>query len=506
MHRFFGIALAVLGFASVAASGPQQASTGKRVSEHWDAAYLNGVRAGYITTTVHEVDRGGQKHYETSMVLDLTLRRFKDIARQRLETGTLETADGKVLSVWMSQGLAKDQKLVLSGQVDGNQLKVKVAGTMNLERTIPWDDSVVGLYREQQLFKQYQVRPGARFRYQHYEPLINSVVTIEVAVKDHEELEINGVKEKLLRAEAQPARIMGVQLPPTTFWLDQDLQAVRSQTEMPGFGQLVTVRTSREIALSPVAPAKITDIGLTQLIPLNRRIPQALETTTAVYRITLPDDENPPQAVVQDDRQQVKNAQGKSFDLHVRAIRQPQPASNPAAAVEEFRKSNFFISSDDARVQELARQAVGNEKDLWRMAQKIEKWVHDNMKIQNFTEAMATADQVARTLQGDCTEYAMLTAAMCRAAGVPSRTAVGVVYVDTPRGGAFGYHMWTEVHVQGQWVGLDATLGRGGVSAAHIKIADHSWSEVRSLVPLLPVMRFMVGKPAIEVIRANGGN
>jgi len=64
-----------------------------------------------------------------------------------------------------------------------------------------------------------------------------------------------------------------------------------------------------------------------------------------------------------------------------------------------------------------------------------------------------------------------------------------------------GFHMWTEVWIKGQWIGIDATLGRGSIGAAHIKISDHSWHEVQSLTPMLPVSR-VLGKLSIEVIRA----
>ena len=40
------------------------------------------------------------------------------------------------------------------------------------------------------------------------------------------------------------------------------------------------------------------------------------------------------------------------------------------------------------------------------------------MKATN-DEGLAPADQVARSLQGDCSEYAMLMTALCRAEGVP---------------------------------------------------------------------------------------
>jgi len=154
-------------------------------------------------------------------------------------------------------------------------------------------------------------------------------------------------------------------------------------------------------------------------------------------------------------------------------------------------------------VQKLARRAAGGETDPWKKARRIERWVHDNMRSLNFTEAMATADHVARTLEGDCTEYAMLAAAMCRAVHVPSRTALGLVYADLRQGPALAYHMWTEVWIDGQWIALDATLGRGSIGAAHIKITDHSWHDTQSMKPLLPVTRVIQGKPSIQVIRVD---
>jgi hypothetical protein len=509
MHRFIqGGCLAMLLIGAALASAQPNgtpASEGKLVKETFYAAYLDGNRAGYIHTSIRELERNGQKLYATRIYLELTLRRFQDVVRQQVESGTVETDKGKVTAVWMSQGLGKDQKLTLAGTVEGEQLVVKVSGPMNLERKIPWNDQVIGLYREQQIFKEKNVKPGEKFSYQHYEPMVNAVVTVQAVVKDFEAVEIAKAKRLLLRVETVPEKILTVQLPPTTFWLDKDLQVVRTQTDMPSLGKLSTLRTTKETALSPVTPAQITDIGISQLIPLNRRIARPHDASAIVYKVVLPNDEEPAKSIAADNRQKIDNIKGKSFELHVRAVRKPEAIKEPAKPGEEFLKSNYFINSDDAKVRELAKKAVGQETDPWRKAQRIEKWVHDNMKILNFTEAMATADHVAKTLEGDCTEHAMLTAAMCRAAGLPSRTAIGVVYVDMPKGPVFGYHMWTEVYVQGQWLGLDATLGRGSLGAGHIKITDHSWHETRSLAPLLPVMRVMLGKVAIEVVRVESG-
>ena len=122
---------------------------------------------------------------------------------------------------------------------------------------------------------------------------------------------------------------------------------------------------------------------------------------------------------------------------------------------------------------------------------------HDNKS------PFAPASQIATTMSGDCRQHALLTAALCRAAGVPSRTAVGLVYVDDrERGPVLGFHMWTEVWVQGQWVAIDGTLGRGSIGAAHVKIADHSWYDTHSVTPLLSVAR-VLDKLSIEVVSVN---
>ncbi len=506
MARFAGCLCGVL-LALVPCSAAEPAKTApveKVVLDTWDITYLDGQRAGYNHMIVRESEVDGKKVFKSTIEMHLTVRRFNDTAKLEMSSGTTELADGKVLGVSMTQSLGKTQTMELTGTVEDDQLHVKVSGGMKMDKKIKWNADVIGLYREIKIFEAKKVKPGDTVTYLHYEPTVNSVVNVQVAVKEMEEVEIDHVKQKLLRVEEQPDKIGGVQLPVTVFWLDENLAAIRFQTEMPGLGKLVGVRGTERAALSPVTPAQITDIGLTQLIPLNRKITNAHDTRSVVYKVNLPGDDEPATALATDARQEVKNAKGKSFELHIHALRSPKLVKEPAKVDEEFLKSNYFINSADEQVRKLAKGAVGAEKDAWKKALLIEGWVNKNMKSTNFSEGMATADHVARTLEGDCTEYAMLAAAMCRAVGIPSRTAMGLVYAEDVnrgkvRGPVLAYHMWTEVYVEGQWLAIDATLGKGGIGGGHVKITDHSWYEQRSLAPMLPVMRFMMGKPTMEV-------
>jgi hypothetical protein len=492
---------------------------GKLVEDIWDAAYLEGNKAGHVHTSTYELQRDGQKVLRTTTELDLKMLRFKDQIQLRMISGTEETATGKVVGVFMRQFLGKNQQLVINGKVEGRQLLYKVESGRNArEDRKPWDDQALGLYQQEHLFETRRVKPGDKLDYLSYEPTLNSVIKVRALVKDEEEVEVLNLKrvdtktgrvardkKRLLRIETTPDKFEAagttVQLPTMTLWLDRDMRQLRSQVEIQGLGKVVFLRASREIATSDDGKvATVADIGMNQLIRLNRRIPRAHDTKNVVYRITVKGDDDPGTAFARDDRQKIENVKGSSFDMRVRAIREPRSESASGQPRAEFLESNSFVNSDDARVRQHARAAVGTETDPWKKAARIERWVHNHIVNKNFTEALATADEVARTLEGDCTEHAVLTAAMCRAEGIPSRLAVGLVYVENRGVPSMGFHMWTEVWIKGQWLAIDSTLALGSIGAAHIKVFDHSWHDVSAVTTPLLAMTRVVGKVSIEVL------
>ena len=153
-----------------------------------------------------------------------------------------------------------------------------------------------------------------------------------------------------------------------------------------------------------------------------------------------------------------------------------------------------MIDSADAQVVALSRTAVGDAATPWEKVVRIEAWVARNLKDKNFKVAFAPASEVARNLAGDCTEHGVLTAAMCRAAGVPARIVVGLVYAKAL--GGFGFHLWNEVYINRRWVAIDATYDQTEVDAVHIKLDDSSLDGVAPFEAFLPVVR-VLGKMTI---------
>jgi transglutaminase-like putative cysteine protease len=496
----------VLAVSPVLADAPK----GRTVLDSWEAAYLTSGKAGYFRTNVVEIDRDGQKVLRSTFEMNLTLKRFRDTINLRAQVGSEETPDGKVTAVFMRHYLGKQQQLAIVGKVVGKRLHLTHVGRGPL-KSAPWDDRVISLYRQRLLFQERKVKPGDSFDFLSFEPTINLVVKNRVRVKDYEEVTVPGRgKQRLLKVEIKPDEIRidkpdgsvdRFQGPTLYAWLDKNRMPARTQTDMPGLGTITTYRSTGKQAKTAGNLATITDLGISQMVLLAQRIRRPLDAKVAVYRITLKGDKDAVSAFRRDARQTVLRSKGDTFDMRVTASRGPVRKKGEQAEEivgAEYLKSCYFINSEDREVRRLARQAVGREKDPWKKALRIERWVHGHMKV-TFDEEMATADHVARTLEGDCTEHAMLAAAMCRAEGVPSRTALGMIYADTGKGPAMVFHMWTEVWIEGQWVPIDATLGRGYVGADHLKVSDQSWHDTRTLTPLLPFLR-VVGKVAIEVV------
>jgi len=510
------------GLLNVPPPGPQPPAVAakdgtKPLFDYWFVVGIEGQRAGYVNWSAKEIENRDKQFFYGLRMLNLTISRFGQPSNQAGEESNVETPDGIILSTLMRQSLGRDQHLSLTGTVDIKEKKLKVkrdgAVTEKGEGEIPWPEGVVGLVREIRLFKELNLKIGESFDYPSYIPTVNWVVKTTLTFEDEDSKVLwpNTPARKLLRFTAKPAPIPTsngkVKLPASTTWVDAEtFEPLLQETDFPALGgRLTFLRTTKESAMAPIT--KPVEVFNTQSIPLNREIPGIHGKRSVVYKVSVPRDDEPETVFATDARQVISkvDAKTRTFELRASASHGPdKDAPAQPAPGKEFIESNFFLNWDNKDVKERVAQAMAGSPasaGAWEKAVAIERWVKLNMKAFEFDQAMATADNVARTLRGDCTEYAMLAAAMCRAVGVPSRTALGVVYAPTGGRTYMAFHMWFEVFAEGQWLPLDATLGYGGVGPGHIKITDNSWYQEKSFAPLLPVLRALCAKPSMEVLK-----
>jgi transglutaminase-like putative cysteine protease len=256
-------------------------------------------------------------------------------------------------------------------------------------------------------------------------------------------------------------------------------------------------------------PTKYLDIGEVQSIVLPKTVPGMHTADKATYDIHFEGDVNVEKALPSDERQKltVVDAKTRKVQLAVTALRKPEINKDvlQQQPTKEYLSDSYFIDWNNDLVKKHAAEAVRGlpaRATTWDKARAVESWVHKNIKQVEFSQAMASCGTVAKELSGDCTEHAMLATGMCRALGIPSRTALGLVYFEKNANTAMlAYHMWFEVWTGDGWMALDAIQGAGSVGPGHIKITDSHWDGEKGFTPLLPVLSILAAQPKVSVER-----
>ncbi|MCL6613407.1 MAG: transglutaminase-like domain-containing protein, partial [Firmicutes bacterium] len=122
-----------------------------------------------------------------------------------------------------------------------------------------------------------------------------------------------------------------------------------------------------------------------------------------------------------------------------------------------------YITPSLPEVQALAREILAGERDGWAAVKKLVEWVYDFIEPAMIPETLTTAQILSRK-RGKCAEYAILFAALARAAGLPTRVVLGERYQDNVWVG----HMWNEVWL-GEWVAVDASHNQVAPDALLLK-------------------------------------
>jgi Transglutaminase-like superfamily len=474
--------------------------------ESWDAIYLGGSKIGYVHTFVEKVHYKGKEYQRVRIHIEQRLKRDKDISVVNLEYGTIETLDGEVLRL-DTRILAGDGRDIRAhGDVIGGKMRLILESGERQELVIPWSPDARGPYAPEQSMARKPMIENERRELRMFIAELNKICDITLSSGGIEPVILGDGSTRPLLRVAQTTHIDGKPRPEfdTTMWVDSAGQVLKGEQDI--FGGIVMYRTTKEAAMSSGGPIQF-DLIKNTVIKIGRVLQEPELTRQVKYRISLKSGDLT-QTIPTDSRQTVQ-LEGKASDalreaktvgpqnaiLEVKTVGPLDGQPGPAEVDPQYLKPNVLITSADSRVRSLSEQATRGAVDPWEKARRINHWVFENIRDKNFGVAFAAANEVARNLSGDCTEHAVLAAAMCRAAGIPTRVVVGLVYVESLKG--FGYHMWYEIYTNQRWVALDPTFDQSSVDAVHIKIADSSLEGVAPFEVFTPVLR-VSGKLEIE--------
>jgi hypothetical protein len=466
-------------------------------AEFWEVFYLQNSKIGYGQTTMRPVGDPSKGVVQIDTLNRLSIVRFGERIDQDLKLSTTETTAGQLLS-FKTQTALGPSPMVVEGRVEGDQMVIVTSTKGTSQKTrIPWTKDIRGFSAVELSLERQPLVPGQKRTLKMLMPLLNQVASVEMTARDFETTPVLGGKARLLRVDCV-AKLPGGNDMESTMWTDAQGHTIKTRMDAM---QQESYRTSRELALAEQPGGASFDLGSDVIVKLDKPLPKGHATRQSRYKVELTGSD-PAKVFASGPTQSIRSLGPHTAEVTVHSLRpQDLPAkSKPGAAVaKEFTVANSTLQTDDPAVKAMATEAKGDLRNPRDIALALERYVHRTIAKKNFSQAFATAAEVAASREGDCTEHAVLLAALARACGIPSRVATGLVYVESLQG--FGYHMWTEVYLDGKWIPLDATLGEGGIGAAHLKLTDSSLEGAAAYGSFLPVAQ-VVGQLKLSVLEA----
>jgi transglutaminase-like putative cysteine protease len=121
-------------------------------------------------------------------------------------------------------------------------------------------------------------------------------------------------------------------------------------------------------------------------------------------------------------------------------------------SLEPYLKEERFLEKNDEQLLERIKPLI--DKDALKTVKNLNLFARNMITYVNNNPQNVGAANALKTERGDCSEYADLFVAACRACNIPARTVFGMVtdYVKNPA------HAWAEFYLQKYgWVRLDPT-------------------------------------------------
>ena len=101
-----------------------------------------------------------------------------------------------------------------------------------------------------------------------------------------------------------------------------------------------------------------------------------------------------------------------------------------------------------------------SDSDQLVTVQNIYEWVLSHITASGYRGAEHGALYTLSEKRGDCTEFADLFTALCRAAGIPVRRVSGYVCNESRKVDPHEYHDWAEFYNEGRWRLADVHAGK----------------------------------------------
>lgn len=129
------------------------------------------------------------------------------------------------------------------------------------------------------------------------------------------------------------------------------------------------------------------------------------------------------------------------------------PTSHDAAAAR-YLACSYVIDCDAPEVRSLGHGELPSAPSVLALVSLVGR----HISVKSLARGFDVASEVAASREGDCSEHAVLLAALARHHRLAARVVFGLAVLEFERRPVFVGHAWTEVHDGKRWLLADAAL------------------------------------------------
>jgi transglutaminase-like putative cysteine protease len=464
--------------------------------DHWFAVMMGDTKTGHMRSTLR---REGDDIL-ASLDMSISLRRGETSVGIAIEQSYRETLSGLPLEIKNVLSMA-GQPIKQSGRIQDGQVHfVSEQFGVKTERTYSFDPEVKfpwGQYLEQ---LRHGLKPDVAYSLKAYDPMVSpsSSFRNEIKIIGPETVTLWNQPQRAIKVRTTSHLAAPVV---SDLWVDEAGFPLIMEMNL-GIATFRILRADREAALrEEIAP----EVFLSTFVTARGTVDRSAKRIT--YRLSITKGELP--ELPSTGMQSVRRIDAQTAELTVTrqdwTTLSTSPSPPPQPIMNDFLRASTYADARDPLIVDLARQATRSAKTQAEKADALRVFVSEYVTSKSLDIAFATASEVARTRQGDCTEHSVLLGAMARSAGLPSRGVAGLVMMTKgERSEArFGYHMWTQVYIGDQWMDIDAAFNQTECDPTHIALSIMSLNDETLIEGSLALLQ-LVGRLQIEIIEPAG--
>jgi hypothetical protein len=459
-------------FLILIAAGSLVRASDDRTETEYCAVFLEGKKVGYSVQSRLLADG----KVTTTIKTSITVSRLNIPMTIGMQETCVETTEGKPLAFESVQELGA-MTMKVAGTVDKNGMVNMTATSLGTEQksSLEWPRGAVMAEGLRLLHERQGLKEGSKYTAKIFEPSAMDVVEAQIDVGPKRNVDLLG-RVVALTEVTSTINLPGAGVIVSTTYVDDELRAQKTVTPVAGM-QIEMVACPKDFALGE---NDVLDVVEKLFVASPQPLGDVSSAKSIVYHLMPKQGAEVP--IPSNDNQKVRRLTDGTIVVTVAPVAAPEGARFPYRgkdkAILEAMGPTRYLQSDSREIIDLAHRAVGNTKDAAEAARRIESFVAKYIENRSLSVGYASAAEVAKSRQGDCSEFAVLTAAMCRAVGIPAQVVTGIAYVEDFGGfEGFGGHAWIQAYIDGKpgkWVGLDAAFksaGRGGYGPGHIALA-----------------------------------